>query len=112
MPRSKERAGSGSPFIKNGGQIPGSGGPINAAKATAAKVARADEFAIEIMEVIREMGGGSLREIADGLNNAGYRTRNGGEWFATSVKRILAKSRPEGNGLTLWRCRAVTEGVP
>ena len=54
--------------------IPGRGGPINAAKATVAKKTKADEFALEIVPVIQEMGGGSLREIAKGLNNAGFTT--------------------------------------
>jgi arylsulfatase A-like enzyme len=52
---------------------------------------KADSFAKEIAGVIQEMGGGSLREIADGLNNAGYRTARKGEWHANSVKRVLER---------------------
>ena len=29
------------------------------------------------------------RDIADGLNNAGFKTRKGDEWQAMSVKRVL-----------------------
>lgn len=82
----------GNPCIYRGEKIPGSGDPINAAKATAAKVADADEFAMDMIEVIREMGGGSLREIADGLNNADFKTARGKEWTAIAVKRVMDRA--------------------
>ncbi|MBV5317804.1 MAG: recombinase family protein [Desulfobulbaceae bacterium] len=85
----------GNPCLRNGERVPGSGGPVAAAKATAAKIVKADAFAMEIAQVVKDLvvGGESLREIADGLNNAGYRTAKGGEWHATSVKRILDRTR-------------------
>jgi hypothetical protein len=58
---------------------------------TAVKKSKADAFAQEIAGVINEMlvGGESLRNIADGLNNAGFKTRKGDKWQAMSVKRVL-----------------------
>lgn len=78
----------GNPCFQRGEQIPGSGAPDNA---NAARIEKADDFAQQIAQIIKEMGGGSLREIADGLNNAGYRTARGKEWQATSVKRVLER---------------------
>ncbi len=81
----------GNPCLQRGERIPGSGIPDNA---NAVRVSKADAFAKEIYGVIREMGdakGRSLREIAEGLNKAGYRTARGGEWHANSVKRILER---------------------
>ncbi len=88
----------GNPCLKRGERIPGSGAPANA---NTARTKKADTFALEIAEVLRESSGGSLREIAEVLNNAGYRTRKGGEWHATSVARILKRAgidRTAGGG--------------
>lgn len=77
----------GNPCLRRGERIPGGGAPANA---NAARISKADAFALEIAGVIEEMGDpGSLRDVADGLNSAGYRTARGGEWHATSVKRVL-----------------------
>jgi DNA invertase Pin-like site-specific DNA recombinase len=86
----------GSLTLRRGERIPGSGGSINAAKATVAKKTKADEFAKDIPQVIQEMGGGSLREIADGLNNSGFTTRKDKKWTAMAVKRVMDRtSEPE-----------------
>lgn len=79
----------GNPCFQRGEQIPGSGAP---GSANQARIEKADDFAQQIAGIIKEMGGGSLREIADGLNNAGYRTARGKEWRATSVKRVLDRT--------------------
>lgn len=81
----------GNPCLQRGERIPGGGGPVNSIKATAVKKSKADAFAQEIGGVIDEMvvGGESLRDIADGLSNAGFKTRKGDEWQAMSVKRVL-----------------------
>jgi len=78
----------GNPCLRRGERIPGGGAPANA---NAARVSKADAFALEIAGIIQELGGRSLREIADGLNNAGYRTPRGMEWHATSVKRVMER---------------------
>lgn len=79
----------GSPLLRRGERIPGSGAPANA---NAARTSKADAFALEIAQIIGENGGASLREVAEMLNNAGYRTARGGEWHPTSVARILKKT--------------------
>ncbi len=45
----------------------------------------------EIIELIRRhhKSGKSLQEIADWLNQHGYRTKRGSEWKRISVKRVL-----------------------
>src|SRR4051794_3223417 len=54
------------------------------AKGNAAKVARADKRAADLLPLILPMraGGASLRQIADGLNRRGVPTPRGGEWNA------------------------------
>lgn len=79
----------GNPCLQRGEQIPGSGAPRNA---NATRIKKADDFAQQITQIIKEQGGGSLREIATRLNSAGYRTARGKEWLATSVKRVLERS--------------------
>ena len=84
----------GNPCLQRGEQIPGSGAPPYA---NDARIAKADTFAQDMAQVIKSMGGGSLRDIAKALNDAGYRTARRKEWQATSVKRVLdrqAKSQP------------------
>ena len=72
----------GNPCLQRGERIPGSGAPANA---NAARAAKASDYAHDICAVIRERGlSGSLREIAEALNNAGYRTSREREWHATS----------------------------
>lgn len=79
----------GNPCFARGEQIPGSGAP---AHINAGRIARADRFAQDMAQVIRGMDHGSLREIAEALNAAGYRTARGKQWQANSVKRILDRA--------------------
>ena len=81
----------GNPCLHRGERIPGSGFPAHAHEV---RTKNADEFAMGIQGVIRERCGdkGSLREIAECLNQANYRTARGGLWHATSVKRILERT--------------------
>ena len=84
----------GNPCLQRGEQIPGSGAP---AYANDERIAKADTFAKDMAAIIKSMGGGSLRDIAKALNDAGYRTARGKAWQATSVKRVLdrqAKNQP------------------
>ncbi|ADW18823.1 Resolvase domain protein [Desulfobulbus propionicus DSM 2032] len=83
----------GNPCLQRGEQIPGSGAPKNANKA---RIEKADDFARQMAQIIQEMRseGDSLRDIADSLNNAGYRTARGKEWQAASVKRVLDRVTP------------------
>lgn len=92
----------GNPCLQRGERIPGSGIP---SYANDGRIESADNFAVEITKVIREMisqrketegsSGMSLRDIAECLNNAGYRTARNGQWHATSVKRILERAKIE-----------------
>ncbi len=77
------------PCLQRGEQIPGSCAPDNA---NAARIEKANDFAKQIVQIIKEKGSASLREIADGLNNAGYCTARGKEWQAISVKRVLERT--------------------
>ncbi|MDY8108043.1 recombinase family protein [Fulvimarina sp. 2208YS6-2-32] len=45
-----------------------------------------------IIAELRESGSVSLREIASGLNERGFRTPRGGEWSAVQVKRVLDRT--------------------
>ena len=61
------------------------------AKGNAAKTAKADKRAADLLPLILPMkaDGASLRQIADGLNRCGVSAPRGGEWSAVAVKRIL-----------------------
>ena len=61
------------------------------AKGNAAKTAKADKRAADLLPLILPMkaGGASLRQIADGLNRCGVPAPRGGEWSAVAIKRIL-----------------------
>jgi hypothetical protein len=57
-------------------------------------VARADQFAANVMPIIEELrsAGGDAFERDDGaLNARGVQTARGGRWDPTTVKRILAR---------------------
>jgi hypothetical protein len=50
----------------------------------------------ETEPIIRSLEAGgitSLRGIADALNGRGVRTARGGQWYAQTVKQVLARSR-------------------
>ena len=67
---------------------------VDQAKGAQAASAKAKEWAHgDIGKEIADMKarGWSLWEIAHSLNNLGVKTRRGGEWQATSVKRVLDK---------------------
>src|SRR4051794_11222208 len=61
------------------------------AKGNAAKAARADKRAADLLPVIAPLkaGGASLRQIADALTRRGIPAPRGGTWNAVAVKRIL-----------------------
>jgi Recombinase len=56
----------------------------------------------EIIELIRRhhKSGKSLNQIADWLNQKGYRTKRGLEWRAMSVKRVLDRLYGKASRLT------------
>jgi DNA invertase Pin-like site-specific DNA recombinase len=57
-------------------------------------VARADQFAANVMPIIEELrsaGITTLKGIAAALNARAVQTARGGRWDATTVKRILAR---------------------
>lgn len=59
-----------------------------------ARQTKANAYAQDMASVIneaKEVGCDSLRDIADYLNNTGYKTARGGEWHATSVARVLER---------------------
>ncbi len=65
-----------------------------AVKAHAAHRAAADQFAANILPIIREIqaaGRTSLREIASSLNARGVRPARGGRWGASSVRNLLLR---------------------
>ncbi len=63
-------------------------------KAHAANRAAANQFAANILPIIREIqaaGQTTLREIAASLNARGVRTVRGGRWGASSVRNLLIR---------------------
>jgi hypothetical protein len=55
----------------------------------------ADHHAANVLLVIREVrraGATTLREIADALNARGISTPRGGQWYAASVRNVLARA--------------------
>lgn len=68
-------------------------GKGNGASVSAIKGA-ADGFARDLLPVIerlRSEGASSLNALADGLNAGGFQTPRGGQWYATSVRNLLAR---------------------
>jgi DNA invertase Pin-like site-specific DNA recombinase len=83
----------GSPILKRGERIPGSG--LHTDRARAVCIEKADTHARDMLPIIKEMkrqGATSLREIASMLNESGYTTPRGKAWQATSVNRILKRA--------------------
>ena len=63
-------------------------------KAHAAHRAAADQFAVNILPIVREIqaaGRTTLREIATSLNARGVRTARGGQWGASAVRNLLMR---------------------
>jgi len=65
-----------------------------ARKGVAARIARADTHAANVLPIIQEMQkvGASLRQIAAALNDRGVKTARGGQWQATTVRNIIARA--------------------
>lgn len=66
-----------------------------AVKAHAANRAAADQFAVNVLPIIREIqaaGHTKLREIAESLNAGGVRTARGGRWAASTVRNLLMRA--------------------
>jgi DNA invertase Pin-like site-specific DNA recombinase len=64
-------------------------------KAHAANRAAADQFAANVLPIVRTIqatGIGSFTGIADALNARGVRTARGGTWHASTVRNLLARS--------------------
>jgi DNA invertase Pin-like site-specific DNA recombinase len=64
-------------------------------KAHAANRAAADQFAANVLPIVRTIqtsGICSLAGIADALNARGIRTARGGAWYASTVRNLLARS--------------------
>jgi len=63
-------------------------------KANEVRIRKAAQRRNEIKQIIdefrREYGDLSLRNMADLLNDAGYRTPRGKQWSHVQVKRVLA----------------------
>jgi len=69
--------------------------PEAQAKGAAVQAAQADQFAANVLPIIRQAqaaGAGSLAAIAEALNSRGVRTARGGAWAAMTVKRILDRA--------------------
>jgi DNA invertase Pin-like site-specific DNA recombinase len=63
--------------------------------AAAANEAAADRHAATVLPIIRELkraGTQTLREIAEALNGRGVQTARGGQWYATTVRNVLARA--------------------
>jgi DNA invertase Pin-like site-specific DNA recombinase len=63
------------------------------ANSVAARTANADTFAANVLPVIRSLQGQglSLHGIAKALNQRGIKTARDGQWYATTVRNILAR---------------------
>jgi len=77
------------------------GNPTNLSEASilgaVANAAQADRHAANIAPIVREIqatGDKTLREIADALNARGIRTARGGNWYASTVRNLLARHEP------------------
>ena len=64
------------------------------AKGRQALSTKADEFAANVLPVIREMQakGASMRTVATELNDRNVKTARGGTWTAVQVSRILDRA--------------------
>ena len=66
-----------------------------AARGTAAGKSRADQFAANMLPLVREIqkaGASSLNAIADALNKRGIRTARGKEWTHVQVGHVLRRA--------------------
>lgn len=68
-------------------------------KARKVQMSNADTFALTLAPSIRlfhQAGITSLTDIASGLNDQGLKTRRGGDWHPTSVKRLISRLEKMG----------------
>jgi DNA invertase Pin-like site-specific DNA recombinase len=66
-----------------------------AVKALAANRAAADQFAANVLPVVRVIqasGATTHRDIASALNARGVRTARGGQWHRSSVRNLLLRA--------------------
>ena len=58
-----------------------------------AHTGKADTFAANVLPLIERLqsGGASLRSIAADLNERGVKTTRGGQWYAGTVRNVLAR---------------------
>lgn len=63
-------------------------------KRNEAAKAKADRFAASVLPLVRKLrdAGETLQAIADALNDAGKQSPRGGQWTATSVKRVMERA--------------------
>ncbi|MDX1114776.1 DNA invertase [Sinorhizobium medicae] len=63
-------------------------------KRNEAAKAKADRFAASVLPLVQKLrdAGETLQAIADALNDAGKQSPRGGQWTATSVKRVIARA--------------------
>lgn len=56
--------------------------------------AKADRFAASVLPLVQKLrdAGETLQAIADALNDAGKQSPRGGQWTATSVKRVIERA--------------------
>jgi hypothetical protein len=47
---------------------------------------------LPIIQAVRKAGARTLREIAEALNARGVQTARGGQWYATTVRNVLARA--------------------
>ena len=66
-----------------------------AAKGAAGNAGKADDFAkniVPVIKAVRASGASSLAAVADSLNARGIKTARGGRWYATTVRNIEARA--------------------
>jgi DNA invertase Pin-like site-specific DNA recombinase len=85
-----ERTKAALAAAKGRGVILGSNGSVLAAKHKTAAVAHAAALREPITELIFS-GRDTLKQIADGLNEAGYLTREGAQWNPSAVHRVVRR---------------------
>lgn len=63
-------------------------------KRNEAAKAKADKFAASVLPLVKKLrdAGETLQAIADALNEAGKQSPRGGQWTATSVKRVMDRA--------------------
>jgi DNA invertase Pin-like site-specific DNA recombinase len=87
-----------------------------AARGTAAGKSRADQFAANLLRLVREIqkaGARSLNAIADVLNKRGIRTARGKEWTHVHVGLVLRRATSTGQTQsTIWFKTADADLLP